>query len=109
MGVGSIEVDSLVVGAVERVKFETLAEQASSYLIHFVLVGLASATLQVLGLLQTLPVLLHLSVVGIDLQSLSDVLFCQIVLSIVKEDATAPEEEDCTVHEALLDVVCHFN
>lgn len=39
------------------------------------------------------------------MECLLDVLFAQVSLAIVEQNAPTPEQEDCTVHESLLHVV----
>jgi len=52
--------------------------------------------------LEHLPVLLVLYTVRVDLKRLSDVLLAHVCLTVVEEDATAPEEKVWVLNELTL-------
>jgi hypothetical protein len=56
--------------------------------------------------LEHFPVLLVLYAVRVNLERLSDVLFAHVCLTVVEEDATAPEEEVWVLNELTLHLRC---
>ena len=97
-----VEVDSLIVGAVQGVDIEALGEEARRDLVHLVLEGLACASLQVFSLVQALPESLDFLVIWVDLQCLANLLFGDVGASIVEKYATTPEKKDGAGQKAIL-------
>ena len=87
----SIEVNSLVIAAIERIKVQALAEETSCYLVQLVFERSTRTSFQVFSLLQCFPKFLCLGVIWVNLKSLADVLFCKVVLTIVEKHSAAPE------------------
>lgn len=94
--------DSLVKLAIKVIELQTLPVEFNCFFPHIRSCQFVRLIFKFFTILQAFPILDVGLVIGINVQSLFQVFFAHVKLTIVNQDACAPEEEVCVVNKLLL-------